>query len=323
MSLVPLISHANPDTPCWVPAGGGGGGGTGPTGPTGPAGPSGGPTGPTGPTGPGGGGPNLVVDTIAVNQGGNITIGSSISSGTDIQWNKALDGSTNMTMYMEYQEPAGSNLILTLADQSNFYDSIQLGNVYAYGQGVTQGGAANQILMGSDTGFVGIGLKNGSTGVITPYLDICGNDLVDLKNVQTINGSPPGGGATPSHYDYVSYLPSGLAIPALPSYATLNTIGFTASVTGFAVCSVIARVDAPGISADTGISTFNINGTVSTEIDMSEYYPANPVGYTQSLNNQTSFPIVAGTPYTVDFLASSGNGSLVTVASKLCIIETS
>ena len=65
MSLLPSAVYANPDTPCWTPAGGGGGG-TGPAGPAGPTGPagSGGPTGPTGPAG--GGGPTGTFQSISL-----------------------------------------------------------------------------------------------------------------------------------------------------------------------------------------------------------------------------------------------------------------
>lgn len=285
MSLLFTGSYANPNQPLWVPFGGGGGGGS-----------------------------NLVVDTIAVNQGGNITMGSSANTGTFMIWNKDISGTT--AAVLQTLDDQNNNPFLTLYNEANNYDALFLGNVFAHGT-VNTSSANNQIVLGNLSGELGLASRDYNTGVVTPYLDVCGNNLADLKNIQSINGASPGGAV--SFYDYVDYLPLGLLVPVVPLTAQLNTITFTPLSSGFANVTATARVDST-TGGDTDICTFSVNGTPIAEIEMSSYYAVG--GISQNLTNIYRFPILAGTPYTVDFTASSGFARTVVVASKMNIVLT-
>jgi hypothetical protein len=165
MSLLPNATYANPATPLWEVAGGGGGG------------------------------LNPTFDNVTINQGGAITMGSSITTGTQMFWNKNLAGTTYTQMVMGYDEPAAGALSLTFLDETNDYDRLKVGNVYAFGDGTGYGGAAPQIVLGNASGALGLALKNGTTGTVTPVLSQTSPSVTTfaLSNISTINGSPVGG----------------------------------------------------------------------------------------------------------------------------------
>ena len=203
MSALPAAVYANPSQPCFAPFGSGGGTGTiGPTGPagatgpqgasgtadatgaTGPAGPTGdiGPTGApglatstgaTGPTGPGGAGPNPVVDSLTVNPGGEIVLSSPINQNTFVQFYKALDGSTSTILTMSYNSPGSgpAQLALSCVNETALYDTFQCGTIQAYGP-VLPGSAPPSLALGAVGSNVGLSLKNGGTGLATPFLSL-------------------------------------------------------------------------------------------------------------------------------------------------------
>lgn len=118
-----------------------------PGGPTGPRGPRGvvggqGPTGPIGPTGPssGGGGSyptDASFNTVTINQGGGITLGSSINSNTSIDFNRDVSGTLFTNLSMEYMNSSSpSNLVIYARDQSFNLDAMMLGEVRVGGLGV-------------------------------------------------------------------------------------------------------------------------------------------------------------------------------------------
>lgn len=188
MSTIPSTVYANESQPCFQPFGSGGPTGfTGPAGPTGSTGPIGVPgsatsTGATGPTGAAGGGPNPVVDTLTVNQGGAIVMGSSINTGTAMEWYKDLAGTQVSVLTMSYNQPGSSpsNLNLCLVRETNTYDSLLVANIQAYGF-VPFNTNTNSVLLGSEGGFAGVMLRDGGTGAVTPFLDISGSEVA-VKN---------------------------------------------------------------------------------------------------------------------------------------------
>jgi hypothetical protein len=156
MSLLPNTVYANPTTPCWEPD-------------------------------TTGGGLNPTFTNVTINQGGAITMGSSITEGTQMFWNKNLAGTTYTQMVMGYDEPAAGTLSLTFLDETNDYDKLKVGNVYAFGDGTGYGGAAPQVVLGNASGALGLALKNGTTGVVTPVLSQSSPSVTtfDLRNIDT------------------------------------------------------------------------------------------------------------------------------------------
>lgn len=159
MSLLPGSVYANETTPCFVPFGGGGSGS------------------------------NVTLDTLNINQGGDITMGSSIGGATFLTFNKAVDGSTSANLVMEDLLPLNAPPVqlLTLLDGASNYDSLVCGNVYATGEGVSYVDTEPQVVLGTLSGKLGLAFKQGTTGVVTPLIDI--SDLttnMTLKSTDAI-----------------------------------------------------------------------------------------------------------------------------------------
>jgi hypothetical protein len=148
---------------------------TGPTGFTGFTGFTG-PTGLAGPTGPGGTisptGGNLTVDTLNVNQNGSVIIGSSITNGTNILFYKAIDGSSLERLEMGYLMPITTAQCLCATALDSGYDGVAVGNLYAFSDGVVYGTTASQVVLGNTSGKLGLAFKDGTSGTITPFIDV-------------------------------------------------------------------------------------------------------------------------------------------------------
>lgn len=261
MSMLPNSLYANPQQPCFAPFGSGGGTGTiGPTGPAGATGPQGsagtasatgatgptgasgitGATGPTGvpgtasstgatgPTGPGGSSPNLTVDSLTVNQGGEIVIGSPINQNTNIVFYKDVSGTTSTLLQMGYNVPGSSpaQLNVSLLNETGLFDTLQCGTVQAYGP--TQYGAATPSLgLGQLGSNVGLALKNGGTGVITPFMSLSGSTM-SISNTSAFYTSIGGTQVQQPKIQYSTISTtgaSGSSVVTLPqSYSTSNYV---------------------------------------------------------------------------------------------------
>jgi hypothetical protein len=159
MSLVPGSVYANPNQPCFQPFGSGGGGGS-----------------------------NLVVDTIDVNQGGSITMGSSDVSSTILVFNKAVNGSTFSYFQMGDDTPiAPPSQTLRLADQTGYADGLAVGNVYSFGNGSLYNSNTTQLVLGNITGKLGLAAKDGTTGADTAFLQLdTSGTLATLTNIENV-----------------------------------------------------------------------------------------------------------------------------------------
>lgn len=209
------------------PIGPSGVGPTGPTGPIGPIGPTGvGDTGPTGPIGPTGEGAGVFptdasFNTVLINDGGSLTIGSSVNLGTNLNFNKALDGSTFSTLATTYDPQ--NNLVLTLLNESGTTDPLLVGDLRVAGDGAPLGGSISYFSLGVGGGvsLPGLSHQDGinppveliaydqttSTQALSNVALIDGPGLhfaqlgpagIDLLNISNINGQPytPGGTGT-------------------------------------------------------------------------------------------------------------------------------
>lgn len=232
MSALPGSVYANTTQPCFQPFGtGGGSGGTGPAGPTGavgatgPAGPTGaagvtgavgatgaaglGVTGPAGPTGPAGGptgpaGPTgaisptggiLTLDQVLVNEGGIVRLSSSINSATTLRFWKDLAGSNYSYFFSGYGNPNQTPIqyVNLLSSPGGNYDTLAVGNVYAYGSGNPYGGSTSQLVLGNAAGPAGLSFRNGTSGAITSLIDVPGPAMnINQVNAlyQNISGTP-------------------------------------------------------------------------------------------------------------------------------------
>ena len=159
MSTLPNSVYANPSTPCFEPFGGGGGG------------------------------LNPVVDSLTVNQGGTITLGSPINQGTTLTFNKALDGSTYSILAEAYLLPGNTpaDLRPTIFNDTNNYEGLVAGTFYAHGNAVY--GAAPSVVLGDLGTGVGLGYRD-NAAIITPLAEVVMGPEFTLSNVKSINGNP-------------------------------------------------------------------------------------------------------------------------------------
>lgn len=130
-------------------------------------------------TASGGSGEDLTLNELNINQGGNITLGSSINNATSIVFNKALDGSTITQMQELFVGDSTTDLALTLIDQASEYDALQIGNLFAYGLGTAYGAANYLSFNGSGPSF---GLSYGTTTVRNVYLDGLDSGIATLTS---------------------------------------------------------------------------------------------------------------------------------------------
>lgn len=113
------------------------------------------------------GGENIVTDSIFINQGGNITLGSSINEGTTITFNKSVSGDTYTQLNEQYRGGGLGGLELTVTNQGG-YDSLGVGQVDIYGQDAALGTANYMSFKGTGTSF---GVDFGTNASRTVYLD--------------------------------------------------------------------------------------------------------------------------------------------------------
>lgn len=113
---------------------------------------------------------NIVTNQITINQGGSIRLGSSINSGTELIFNKALDGSTSTILQESYRGGGGgpTNLELTIFDQNATHDVLGVGDISVYGKGSADGTANYVNFQGTGGSF---GLSYGNNNTRTVYLD--------------------------------------------------------------------------------------------------------------------------------------------------------
>ena len=78
---------------------------------------------------------NIVTDSITINQGGNITLGSSLVNGTAIVFNKNIPGTTLAQLQTAYRGGGTTDIDLSLFNAGG-YDSLAMGNLNMYGQDV-------------------------------------------------------------------------------------------------------------------------------------------------------------------------------------------
>lgn len=140
--------------------------------------------------GGGGGGSNVTFQTVNINQGGSITIGSSLNAGTDLLWNKDVSGAFQTYQSMKYYLTTSGiqNLVLYTYDQSGNLDRQVMGDVVCGGTNSTVYGGWSGLQIGSaGTNSLGTRLVNSQTGVIeATFQDINGTEQ-SLYNLSTIN----------------------------------------------------------------------------------------------------------------------------------------
>jgi len=110
---------------------------------------------------------NLTLETLTINQGGNILLGSSINEGTAITFNKAVDGSSYTQLNEQYVGGGSGELELTVTNEGG-YDSLGVGQVDIYGQDAALGTANYLSFKGTGTSF---GVDFGTNSVRNVYLD--------------------------------------------------------------------------------------------------------------------------------------------------------
>lgn len=137
----------------------------------------------------GGGGLNPTFDNVSINQGGSITMGSSLYAGVYQKWNKDVSGTNwtgNTMAYFGGVQP--SNLALQWIDQAGNMDSILAGDLTLSGKGVNVYSGYNGFQMGlSGTSNFGFRLVNQTNSNVAATLADLGGTTWNLYNLSTIN----------------------------------------------------------------------------------------------------------------------------------------
>lgn len=139
----------------------------------------------------GGGGLNPTFNSVTINQGGDINMGSSVNSATSMVWNYDVSGTLQLFQTMAY---FGSNfgqpssLVLFNIDQSAGADNQGFGDLLIAGKGESLQGSFNAINIGkSGTGVLGIRNVARATGAINAtYAELLPTSWT-LNGVSTIN----------------------------------------------------------------------------------------------------------------------------------------
>jgi hypothetical protein len=76
---------------------------------------------------------------------------------------------------MGYLMPITTAQCLCATALDSGYDGVAVGNLYAFGDGVVYGTTANQVVLGNTSGNLGLAFKNGTSGTITPFIDVNGS----------------------------------------------------------------------------------------------------------------------------------------------------
>jgi len=200
------------------------------------------------------GGENIVTDEITINQGGSITLGSSLVNGTVIQFNKALDGSTFAQLQTAYRGNGTTDIDLSLFNTGG-YDTLATGNLNMYGQDVAYGTTDYLNFEGTGGSF---GLSHGTNTVRDVYLDKLetGTAIITSKCVgpepalistagpYAINPIP----TAPAPFDYFGF---GTAYP--------TTLGEEYDVYAMGTFGLVSGTGSPTIP-DTMVVTFEVGG---------------------------------------------------------------
>lgn len=142
----------------------------------------------------GGGGQDLTLTELNINQGGNITLGSSINQATQLIFNKSVDGVLHNQLIETYiAGDSGAGLALTLADNNDRYDNLQVGNVFVFGDNEEYTNPNYLSLNGTTTN---VGLSYGTPDTRVVFADVSGTNLnlyssvVGPNPVSFVTGGP-------------------------------------------------------------------------------------------------------------------------------------
>lgn len=202
------------------------------------------------------GGENIVTDQLTINQGGNITMGSSINDRTPIIFNKALNGSTQATLSAEYVADDNQDLALTLQNEQGQYDILQIGDLFVFGLGQNYGAGDYLSFNGTGGSF---GLSWGDLNTRTAYLDkletgvgVLTSNIIGPVPVNCAVGGPYAINPIPTSPTAFDYF--GLA----PSYPTTSGNEYDVCAMGtFTLVSGTADANVPDIMA----VSFSVGGT--------------------------------------------------------------
>lgn len=135
-----------------------------------------------------GGGLNPTFNNVNINQGGSITMGSSLISGTFQNWNKDISGTNytaNTMAYFGGTQPG--NLSLQWLDQAGNMDGLFAGELTLSGKGVGVYSGYNGFQMGlSGTPNFGFRLVNQTNSNIDATLADLNGSTWSLYNLSTI-----------------------------------------------------------------------------------------------------------------------------------------
>ena len=115
-----------------------------------------------------GGGGSLTLNTLNINQGGGIIMGSSLNNGTQMIFNKALDGSTHSTITEGFLANVGPAQALQVLDENADYDVFQVGDLFVFGKGNASNDPNYVSFNGNGGSF---GLSYGTINTRNVYLD--------------------------------------------------------------------------------------------------------------------------------------------------------
>lgn len=269
MSLLGNNVYANPNTPLWGSGGGGGGS-------------------------------NATFETITINQGGSITLGSSINEGTSLVFNKDLSGTTFAYLTMEYSPNSGqpADLHPILLNDQNEADMLQVGDLQAYGLNENPFSATEVISLGTaGTGTLGLRLLNPQTGSNLSTFATFASNAMDLSNVSSINGVPyfnaPG-----TNFQYTNW--SNVPLAEAPDFSVLNSLSFTPPVNGKVYVETLGTYIGT-ITGGTCLMTLAVGGnTITEEPTRTQAYDSN-INFTNTYMYQ--FPVNAGVVYDICSIA--------------------
>ena len=141
-------------------------------------------------SGGGGSGSNATFQTININEGGSINLGSSLNAGTYLTFDRDVSGTTGTSFGMGYYLATSgpSNLVVSLVDQAGNMDRFRLGDIAISGAGSAIYSATNTLQIGTaGTGVFGSRLVNPVNGSILAKLQDLNGTEQSLYNLSTIN----------------------------------------------------------------------------------------------------------------------------------------
>ena len=195
------------------------------------------------------GGENIVTDLLTINQGGGIIMGSSLNNGTQLIFDKALDGSTQSIITEGYLANVGPAQALQVLDENADYDVLQVGDLFVFGKG----NASNDPNYVSFNGTGGsFGLSYGTINTRTVYVDkletgtgVLTSNIIGPVPVNASVGAPYSVAPVPNS-------PTAPSLFAVPSPAYPTTIGEEYDINAFGeitLASGTADANVPDIMA--------------------------------------------------------------------------